>query len=129
MKRSSGGPKKPGKVAPRRGAVIVLAALVFALAWPGVGPAEAVEDWPGSAAAGKRLAQGWCAACHLVTAEQETPEFSPAPPFIIVAETPGVTEFWLRAFLVSPHELMPNFVLTPEETDDIVAYILSLKGG
>ena len=109
-----------------RGAALSLA-LQFAIALLAGGPAVAVEDWPGSPQAGEMLALGWCARCHLVAEGQETTPMLGAPAFIEVAETPGVTEFWLRAFLVTPHELMPNFILTPEETDDIVAYILSLK--
>jgi hypothetical protein len=32
----------------------------------------------------------------------------------------------IRVFLETPHPKMPNLVLMPEETADVVAYILSL---
>jgi hypothetical protein len=38
-----------------------------------------------------------------------------------------VTEIALRAFLQTPHANMPNIMLTQEQTDDIVTYILSLR--
>ena len=34
----------------------------------------------------------------------------------------------LRAFLQTPHATMPNLRPTPGQTDDLIAYILSLKG-
>ncbi len=111
-----------------RAGAALLVALQFAIALLAGGPAIAMEDGPGSPRAGKRLALEWCAKCHVVAEDQATTTLAIGPPFTEVARTPGVTEFWLRAFLVTPHELMPNFILTPEETDDIVAYILTLKG-
>jgi mono/diheme cytochrome c family protein len=33
----------------------------------------------------------------------------------------------LHAFLLTPHANMPNYRLTSEEIDDVVAYILSLR--
>jgi hypothetical protein len=38
-----------------------------------------------------------------------------------------VTATALYAFLTTPHELMPNLVLTPDEAADVIAYILSLR--
>jgi hypothetical protein len=35
----------------------------------------------------------------------------------------------LRAFLQTPHPTMPNLMLTPDETDDVIAYLLTLKRG
>ena len=34
---------------------------------------------------------------------------------------------YLRVFLRTPHRDMPNFILAEEETDNIIAYIHSLK--
>ena len=44
-----------------------------------------------------------------------------------IASDPSTTEISLRVVLQSPHIKMPNFMLTPDETDGIVAYILGLK--
>jgi hypothetical protein len=38
-----------------------------------------------------------------------------------------VTALSLRVYLQTPHATMPNIVLTPEETDDVISYILTLK--
>ena len=50
------------------------------------------------------------------------------PEVLEVAEHPATTELSLRAFLQTPHPTMPNLRLTPEETDDIIAYLLAQKG-
>jgi len=50
------------------------------------------------------------------------------PSFQAVADDPAATEAALRAFLRTPHAAMPDLRLTHGRTDDVVAYILSLKG-
>ncbi len=50
-----------------------------------------------------------------------------APSFQEVADDPAVTEVSLRVFLRTPHDDMPDYMLTPSETDDVISYILSLK--
>lgn len=37
------------------------------------------------------------------------------------------TALSLRAFLQTPHGAMPRYHLTATETDDVVAYVLSLR--
>ena len=41
---------------------------------------------------------------------------------------PGRDRDALRVFLGTPHATMPNLRLAPEQADDLIAYILSLKG-
>jgi hypothetical protein len=50
-----------------------------------------------------------------------------APDFGTIAGRPTTTASRLHAFLTEEHSLMPNFRLTPDEANDVVAYILSLK--
>jgi hypothetical protein len=50
-----------------------------------------------------------------------------APTFSSVATTLGMTDRALRVWLQTSHPTMPNYVLSRDDTDDIVAYILSLK--
>jgi mono/diheme cytochrome c family protein len=89
-----------------------------------VAPAQEV----GSPAAGLALAERWCAECHLVSGQAATPVPAGAPPsFQSVAADPAVTELWLRTFFVTPHPVMPNIRPSPDQVDDLVAYILSLK--
>ena len=77
---------------------------------------------------GLAYAQKNCAKCHAVEAGDM---FSPtmiAPTFSTIAETPGINE---RALIVwfqsSDHTTMPNLILAPDDLDDVVAYILSLR--
>jgi mono/diheme cytochrome c family protein len=77
---------------------------------------------------GRDLAIDWCSECHLVAAEQPNVPSDAVPSFFAVADRASTTEMSLRAFLTTPHGEMPNIMLSREQIDDIVAYILSLKG-
>ena len=79
-------------------------------------------------AAGARLAREVCAVCHVVAADQPS-DPGVGPSFFEVADHPATTELSLRAFLQTPHATMPDLILTPEETDDVISYILTLKDG
>ena len=108
--------------------------------WPGIGPAAlivallVVSPHParGAAperdgvAAGRKLVEAWCMTCHATDANTVGPS-NAAPNFARVANQPSTTELALKVFLRSSHPSMPNLVLTPEQSDDIVSYILSLK--
>jgi mono/diheme cytochrome c family protein len=108
--------------------------------WSGIGPAAliavllAVSPHParGAAperdgvAAGRKLVEAWCKTCHAIDANTVGPA-NAAPDFARVANQPSTTELALKVFLRSSHPSMPNLVLTPEQSDDIVSYILSLK--
>jgi cytochrome c len=77
-------------------------------------------------AAGKSLAQKWCAECHAIQGDRLSTNLA-APTFPELAAEPSITEYTLRAFLRTPHETMPNITFTPDQMDDIVDYIISLK--
>ncbi len=78
------------------------------------------------AANGKRLAERWCEACHVVTASQSQAS-ADAPPFEEIAKRPNFNETGLATFLLDPHAKMPNMNLSRIEAGDIVAYIATLK--
>ena len=59
------------------------------------------------------------------TARTETHFIGPA--FRDIANTRGMTATALRVFLTTSHPKMPNLILTPTETADVIAYILSLR--
>lgn len=82
----------------------------------------------GDPAEGHRLAQEWCASCHTIEPMQPPLPGSIAPSWSAVARMPSTTSLALRAFLLTPHPPMPDLKLTPTQIDDIVAYILSLRG-
>ena len=50
-----------------------------------------------------------------------------APPFKSIANTPGMSVTALTVWSRTSHPTMPNFVIAPEDMDDLIAYILSLR--
>jgi mono/diheme cytochrome c family protein len=80
----------------------------------------------GDAAAGKALAERWCASCHLVSPDQASAT-TEAPPFATIAKRPPEQIEALEAFLAAPHPPMPPVSLTRQEISDVLAYIASLK--
>lgn len=82
----------------------------------------------GSPARGETLAREVCAACHAV-ARGDTSPLAAATPLPDVADLVSTTRQSLFVFLNTPHATMPDLVLAPAETDDLIAYILSLRGG
>jgi len=75
---------------------------------------------------GMRLAEQWCAACHVVTTNQRQAS-ADAPPFDEIARRPNFNETGLITFLLDPHSKRPNMNLTRPEATDIVAYINTLR--
>ncbi len=94
------------------------------------GPATAMEDMIGNADGGRAIALSTCSQCHVVALKQRrpAPPVPNVPSFYALANDSGKTEFYLRSFFRTPHKVMPNFMLTAKETDDILAYLRSLKG-
>jgi len=88
------------------------------------------QDTPGNSEAGRVYVSQVCSPCHAVTAEQTAQRrIVIAPDFQAIANTPGITATALRAFLQTPHPKMPNLILTPEQSDDVIAFLLSLRDG
>jgi mono/diheme cytochrome c family protein len=83
------------------------------------------QDVGGDVAAGRRIADQWCSACHQIDALSSG---GLAPTFPKVANLPSTTALSLKVFLRTSHQKMPNIQLTRSEADAVVAYILSLKG-
>jgi mono/diheme cytochrome c family protein len=78
------------------------------------------------AAAGQRLAQQWCANCHLIDGVGRNATVPQGPPaFRTVAQQ--MTAAQMRVFLSHPHPPMPDLALTRAEIDNLTAYILSLR--
>jgi mono/diheme cytochrome c family protein len=75
---------------------------------------------------GRALAEKWCSDCHAV-APNEAAGDPAAPDFTDIAAERSATGYALRVFLRTPHATMPHFILKPDDIDDIVNYILSLK--
>jgi cytochrome c len=106
------------------GLAVLIAEAAVSLTRPHIAGAAVLDS--DSAASGHKLAQAWCKACHAIEANTAgTP--SAAPDFAGVANQPSTTALALKVFMRTSHPSMPNLVLTPEQTDDLVNYILSLK--
>jgi mono/diheme cytochrome c family protein len=76
---------------------------------------------------GERLAQRWCAACHVVSATQRQSTTDQAPPFASIAKTPGFDAAKIALFLLDPHPKMPDMGLSRTAAADLAAYIATLK--
>jgi len=81
----------------------------------------------GDVRAGRGLAANWCANCHRIAPDGPGPATDAAAPFASIAAMPSTTSMSLRVFLQSPHANMPDYRLTREQLDDVVAYLLSLR--
>ncbi len=79
---------------------------------------------PGS---GRRIAQTWCANCHRVGPSGPGATTDVAPAFAVIASMPSTTALSLRVFLQTPHANMPDYRLSRDQLDDVIAYILSLQ--
>lgn len=74
---------------------------------------------------GARLAQQWCANCHVV-GKTAAPAVQQGPPgFPVIAH--DMSEEQLRTFLAHPHPPMPDLSLSRAEIDDLIAYITALR--
>ena len=77
---------------------------------------------------GLGLARGQCAECHAVRPAEPFSPNSAAPSFERIAGVLGISATAIKVMLRSSHATMPNVVLNEDETNDVVAYILSLPG-
>ncbi|MDA0785365.1 MAG: cytochrome c [Proteobacteria bacterium] len=93
----------------------------------GLGSAQA-QEMVGDPEAGAIFAQRVCATCHIVGGDWPANPRNPVPAFEEIASTPSVTPLGLRVFLNSPHRNMPNLILSEKEVDDVIAYIMGLRG-
>ena len=76
---------------------------------------------------GRILARQICGECHAVRAREPGSPSAQAPSFAAIAATRGMTARALNAFLNTSHRTMPNIMLTADQTQEIVAYILSFR--
>lgn len=99
---------------------VTIAAMIFVTA----GSANAQQI--GSVQEGRRLAREVCAECHAIdnAGGSTNPD---APAFKVIANTPGMTSTALTVALQTTHRTMPNFVIRDDASQNIIAYILSLK--
>ena len=104
--------------------VILPVALLATIAF-----AANAQEGAGDAQTGHVFAKRVCSPCHAVEPDPHAPRmFDIGPDFETVANTPGMTATALNAFLLTSHPKMPNLILSPEQSADVIAYILTLRG-
>lgn len=96
-------------------------------AWLGVAATllmtPAGEGVAADSANGRRIAEQWCAECHVVAPGQRRASDA-VPTFAQIAGSGRFSEATLATFLANPHHSrMPNLALTRSEIADLVAYI------
>jgi mono/diheme cytochrome c family protein len=101
--------------------------IVLALGLLSAGALTLAAQTRGDAEKGYRLAKGVCAECHAVEKNESDSPNNVAPNFTAIARSPGMSEIALSVFLRTPHDTMPNLVLSGDEVTDVIAYIESLK--
>ncbi len=77
-------------------------------------------------APGLKLAQQYCAECHKV-APSDASGWTDAPAFDALANRPGTTVASLSAIIRKPHMNMLHTGRPPQESDQIAAYIMTLR--
>jgi mono/diheme cytochrome c family protein len=80
----------------------------------------------GSTSAGKVYAQRVCAACHDVE-KDDVALFTDVPSFQQIADTQGMSPRALRVWLQTSHPNMPDLIIPPDDMDNVISYIMSLK--
>ena len=90
------------------------------------GMASPAQTQTADPAAGEVYAEKVCAQCHAIYPSGLSPELT-APPFKNVANTPGMSDTALRVWLSTSHPTMPNIVIEPQDMDNVIAFILTLK--
>jgi mono/diheme cytochrome c family protein len=104
-------------------------ALSFGLALAVAVPAQAQQ--PGDAKRGEIFVGQHCASCHAVGRDGSSP-YSPAPPFRTLHlkyDVANLAEAFAEGIVVTHNgtRQMPQFMLSPAEIDDLIAYLKSLE--
>lgn len=73
----------------------------------------------GDAQRGQVLVQNWCSSCHTIQAQGS--DGLPSVTDLAARADHGAAA--IRRFLVQPHKPMPPLDLTPQEIEDVVAYL------
>jgi mono/diheme cytochrome c family protein len=84
-------------------------------------------DELGDIDAGFQFAAQHCAGCHDIKTPNPMTTGSGVPTFATVANTAGITRTSLLVWMQNSHPDMPDLILEPQDLDNVIAYILSLK--
>ncbi|WP_446719477.1 c-type cytochrome [Inquilinus sp. OTU3971] len=75
----------------------------------------------GDGARGRAIVETWCTSCH--APDRARTAADAAPSLSEIRHRPDLTPDGLRTWLADPHPPMPNLNLTPQEIEDLVAYL------
>lgn len=100
---------------------LMVAAAAMVVAWP------VLSQELGRARQGQQLAETVCAECHAVKRGAIRSPNDHAPTFETIVQTPGMTPMAIRVWLRSAHREMPNIMLQPDEVDNVIAYLETMK--
>ena len=75
---------------------------------------------------GRQIAVKICGNCHEISPTM-SPKTAGGPRFEDIANLPSTTALSLKVFLRSSHKRVRNLILSGADSDDVIAYILSLK--
>jgi mono/diheme cytochrome c family protein len=89
-------------------------------------PPVLAQSLDGDPVSGRSLATTLCSSCHHVL-PMIVPDKADPPSFQSIADLPSTTGISLYVFLHSNHRNMPNFILSSAQSNDLIAYILSLQ--
>ncbi len=105
---------------------MIIASLIIVVTVAGSCSIFAQPSDGGNISSGQQIAITICGNCHEDPTSSRKTTVGPKLPDI--ANLPSTTALSLREFLRSRHKgRMPNFLLSRPHTDDVIAYILSLK--
>jgi mono/diheme cytochrome c family protein len=81
----------------------------------------------GDAGQGLAYAEKTCSGCHNVLRTGAASPNKDALPFRQIANTPGMSITALTVWSRTSHPTMPNFVIAPNDMDNLITYIMSLR--
>jgi mono/diheme cytochrome c family protein len=99
-------------------------AACFLIAELAVPVSARAQPFAGNPSSGRQVATTICGSCHQVIGGKGR---DGPPSFVDVASIPSTTALSLKVFLRSNHKEMPDLIISAADTDDLIAYILSLK--
>ncbi len=100
---------------------------VFALCLVAGFSTAALAQESGDPSRGLAFAKAVCASCHSVLPAEYFSPRSGVATFKAIANTPGMTGTAISVWLRTPHRLMPDLIIEPQDQNDVIAYILSLR--
>lgn len=88
------------------------------------GPVQLQAQVKGDPTSGRQIAQTWCTSCHALSAASTN---DIAPSFPAIAQNSAKTEDQLRTWLMRPHAPMPDYSLSRDDINDIIAFLQTLE--